>query len=88
MAELLRSLVRRDCVVLQQGVMKEHARLAPIALDRSIRDPAQLGDLDETEAAEEMKVDELGERRLERGQLIEGVAESLQLVHLFHGRTR
>lgn len=44
---------------VHQGPVKEEPRLPPVAEHRALRDPAQLGDLGERKAAEEMQVPQL-----------------------------
>jgi hypothetical protein len=55
----------------EQGSMQEEPGLAPVALHGSVGNASEPGDLHEREAAEEVQVDEVGERRLERRELIE-----------------
>ena len=56
-------------------VMQVEAALFPVALNRPLRDAAHRGDLGEGEAAEELQVDDLGETRLDLGELVERVAD-------------
>ena len=49
---------------------KQGPRLGPVALHGALRDVAHRRDLDEGEPAEELQVDELGQRRIERRQAL------------------
>ena len=65
---------------------QEQARLRPVALHGALGDAANRGDFREGEAAKEGEVDELGERRLEAGEIRQSVAQPLHFLGRAHGR--
>ena len=60
---------------LPMRVMQIQAALLPVALDGPFRDAAHRGNLGEGEAAEELQVDDLGQARLDLGELVERIAD-------------
>jgi len=54
--------VRRLRVVVEQRLVEQQPRLAPIAPNRAFGDLAERGDLGERKAAEEVQVDQLSKR--------------------------
>src|SRR6185437_1108043 len=60
-------------------MMKDDARLAPVALNGALRDSPHARDLREREAAEEMQIDELRQGRVEGGQLVERQSQRVEL---------
>jgi hypothetical protein len=70
----------------EQGSMQEEPGLAPVALHGSVGNASEPGDLHEREAAEEVQVDEVGERRLERRELVERARQRLECVRWVNER--
>ena len=64
---------------LVERLVEQRARLRPVPPDRALGHAAHPGDLDEREAAEELQIDQLGQLRIDGGQLFEGAAEPLQI---------
>ena len=64
--------------------MQIQPALLPAALDRPFRDAAHRGNLGEGEAAEELQVDDLGQARLDLGQLVKSVADHDQRLRVGH----
>ena len=65
--------------------MEVDARLVPLALNRPFRCAAHGGDLRERKAAEEAQIDNLGEPRLARREIVERVADPLELPRVRNG---
>ena len=61
-------------------MMQECARLLPIALHRALRHSPHRGDVSEREAAEVLEIDDLRQAWLQRGELLDRIAEPLQAV--------
>ena len=59
--------------------MQEQPGLLPIALDGPLGDLLHPGDLNEREAAEELEVHDLGQPRVDGGQLLERLRELLEV---------
>ena len=60
-------------------MLQQQPRLPEVALDGALRDATQPGYLAQGVAAEEMEVHQLGERRLQRAELVERIRELAQL---------
>ncbi len=56
------------------------ARFLPAPLHRSFRYAAHGGDLGERETAEELQIDDLGQRRIDRREGVESVANPAQFL--------
>src|SRR4029079_4906628 len=65
---------------LLHQVVEEQARPFPVALHGAVRKAAHGGDLGERESTEELEVDELGQGRIDRRQLVHCVADAFQLL--------
>src|SRR5262245_42153543 len=72
--------------VLGQGVLKQQAGLPPIALDRPLGDLTESSYLGEGVTTEEMEIDQLGEPRVQAGELVQGVGEALKVRSLLTSR--
>ena len=64
--------------------MEVDPRLFPISLDRALRYAAHRGDFSKRKPAEEFQVDDLCKPRIHLGQLVDRIADALQVV--FVGR--
>ena len=62
--------------------MQVDASLFPVTLNRPFRRAAHRGDLGERKAAEELEVDNLRERGIDLGQLIERVGDAGDLAEV------
>ena len=59
---------------------QEQPRLVPVALHRALGDATHRRNFGEAETAEELQLDQLRQRRLDRGQLVERPVQLLQVV--------
>jgi hypothetical protein len=63
-----------------QGTMQQQPRLLPIALHRPFGDPPHGRDVREREATEVLEIDDLRQAWLQRGELLDRIAEPLQAI--------
>src|SRR5215218_10402272 len=66
-------------------MLEEEPRLSPAALHGAFGHVAKRCDLGECVAAEKMQVDELRQFRLDRGEFVKHVSQSLELLSQLHG---
>ena len=68
--------------------MEVDACLVPLPLHGTLRHATHAGDLDKGESAEELEVDDFGERGVDRSELVERIADRRQLAIVHRGRRR